>query len=54
MKPISHIEFSKQVKAHYGYDIKVMNIERKSTRVFVKKAGDQNGRSKTIDSHNDQ
>lgn len=37
MKPISHIEFSKQVKAHYGYDIKVMNIERKSTRVFVKK-----------------
>jgi len=54
MKPISHIEFSKQVKAYFGYDIKVMNIERKSTRVFVKKAGDQNGRSKTIDSHNDQ
>lgn len=41
MKPISHIEFSKQVKAHYGYDIKVMTIEKKSTRVFVKKAGDQ-------------
>lgn len=36
MKPISHIEFSKQVKAHYGYSIKVMTIERKSTRVFVK------------------
>ena len=30
MKPISHIEFSKQVKSHYGYGIKVMNIERKS------------------------
>lgn len=36
MKPISHIEFSKQVKAHYGYDIKVMTINRKSARVFVK------------------
>lgn len=36
MKPISHIEFSKQVKAYYGYSIKVMTIERKSTRVFVK------------------
>ena len=39
MKPISHIEFSKQVKAHYGYDIKVMTIDRKSARVFVKKEG---------------
>lgn len=37
MKPISHIEFSKQVKAHYGYEIKVMNIAGKSTRVFVKR-----------------
>ena len=36
MKPISHIEFSKQVKARYGYTIKVVNVERKSTRVFVK------------------
>lgn len=36
MKPISHIEFSKQVKARYGYEIKVVNVERKSTRVFVK------------------
>ena len=44
MKPISHIEFSKQVKAHYGYNIKVMTVERKSTRVFVKKEGDQNDR----------
>lgn len=43
MKPISHIEFSKQVKAHYGYDIKVMTIDRKSARVFVKKEGDHNG-----------
>lgn len=35
MKPISHIEFSKQVKAYYGYDIKVVNIDKKSTRVFT-------------------
>ena len=40
MKPISHIEFSKQVKAYYGYEIKVMNIDKKSTRVFVKKEGE--------------
>ena len=40
MKPISHIEFSKQVKAHYGYEIKVMTIDRKSARVFVKKDGE--------------
>lgn len=39
MKPISHIEFSKQVKAHYGYEIKVMTIDRKSARVFIKKDG---------------
>lgn len=37
MKPISHIEFSKQVKAYYDYDIKVMNVDKKSTRVFVQK-----------------
>ena len=42
MKPISHIEFSKQVKAYYGYGIKVMTIDRKSTRVFVK--GEKNDR----------
>ena len=41
MKPISHIEFSKQVKAYYGYDIKVMNIDHKSTRVFMEKEGKQ-------------
>lgn len=40
MKPVSHIEFSKQVKMYYNYDIKVMNINKKSTRVFVKKEGD--------------
>lgn len=41
MKPISHNEFSRQVKSYYGYDIKVMNIDRKSTRVFVEKDGEQ-------------
>ena len=43
MKPISHIEFSKQVKSFYGCDIKVIWLEGKSTRVFVKKEGEDNG-----------
>ena len=37
MKPISHVEFSKQVKEFYGYEIKFMKVEGKTTRVFVKK-----------------
>lgn len=37
MKPISHIEFSKQVKEHFGYEIKVMRMDGKATRVFVHK-----------------
>ena len=42
MKPISHVEFSKQVKDRYGYDIKVMRIDGKTARVFVQK-GNSNG-----------
>ena len=41
MKPISHVEFSKQVKDHFGYDIKTVRIQGRPTKIFVKK-GDQN------------
>lgn len=37
MKPISNIEFSKQVKSYYGCDIKPMWIEGKTQRVFIRK-----------------
>ena len=40
MKPISQIEFSKQVKEAYKCDIKVKRIDGEPTRVFVKKEGD--------------
>lgn len=36
MKPISHIEFSKQVKEFYGYEVKIMRMDGKSTRIFVR------------------
>lgn len=52
MKPISHIEFSKQVKAHYGCDIKVIRMEGKSTRVFWK-GSDHDGKDGNADAHND-
>ena len=41
MKPISHVEFSKQVKDHFGYEIKTVRFEGKPTKIFVKKDGDQ-------------
>ena len=44
MKPVSHVEFSKLVKEHYGYEIKVMRIEGKTARVFVKKQVMKNDR----------
>lgn len=37
LKPISHIEFSKQVKDYYGYEIKTLRYEGKPTKIFVKK-----------------
>ena len=37
MKPISHVEFSKQVKDHFGYDIKTVRFDGKPTKIFVKK-----------------
>lgn len=40
MKPISHVEFSKQVKDRFGYDIKTVRFEGKPTRVFVRKNED--------------
>ena len=43
MKPISHIEFSKQVKEYFGYDIKTVRVEGKPTKIFVMKAGEQDG-----------
>lgn len=39
MKPISHIEFSKQVKERYGYEIKTMRISGKPTKIFARKEG---------------
>ena len=44
MKPISHIEFSKQVKDHFGYETKTVRVEGKPTKIFVKKAGKKNDR----------
>ena len=37
MKPISHVEFSKQVKDHFGFDTKTVRFEGKPTKIFVKK-----------------
>ena len=37
MKPISHVEFSKQVREFYRYDIKTVRVEGKPTKIFVKK-----------------
>ena len=37
MKPISHVEFSKQVKDHFGYDIKTLRYEGRPTKIFVRK-----------------
>ena len=37
MKPISHVEFSKQVKDHFGYDIKTVRVNGKPTKLFVRK-----------------
>lgn len=37
MKPISHVEFSKQVKDHFGYEIKTVRVEGKPTKIFVRK-----------------
>lgn len=47
MKPISHVEFSKQVKDYFHYEIKIMRYEGKPTRIFVrqdetKKEGETN------------
>ena len=41
LKPISQVEFSKRVKDQYGYKIKVVKIDGKSTRIFVKERGDK-------------
>ena len=41
MKPISNIEFSKRVKEHYKYEIKVMRVNGKATRVFFKGVEDE-------------
>ena len=40
MKPISHVEFSRQVKERFGYDIKTVRFEGKPTKIFVKKVDD--------------
>lgn len=37
MKPISHVEFSRQVKDFFGYEIKTVRLEGKPTKIFVKK-----------------
>ena len=40
MKPISHVEFSKQVKDHFGYGIKTVRVNGKPTKIFVRKETD--------------
>lgn len=40
MKPISHVEFSKQVKDHFSYDIKTVRVNGKPTKIFVRKETD--------------
>lgn len=42
MKPISHIEFSKQAKEYYNYDIRILRYEGKPTRIFTKREGAEN------------
>lgn len=37
MKPISHVEFSKQVKDYFDYEIKVIRMDGKPTRIFTRK-----------------
>ena len=37
MKPTSHVEFSKQVKEYFGYDIKTVRVNGKPTKIFVRK-----------------
>lgn len=37
LKPISHVEFSKQVKDRLGYDIKTVRLEGKPTKIFIRK-----------------
>lgn len=37
MKPISHVEFSRQVKEHFGYDIKTLRYDGKPTKIYVRK-----------------
>ncbi len=37
MKPMSHVEFSRLVKEHFGYDIKTVRFEGKPTKIFVRK-----------------
>lgn len=36
MKPISHVEFSRQVKEYFGYEIKTLRYEGKPTKIFVR------------------
>ena len=37
LKPISHVEFSKQVKEHFKYEIKTLRVNSIPTKVFVKR-----------------
>ena len=37
MKPVTHIEFSKQVKDRYGYEIKTVRVDGRPTKIFLKK-----------------
>lgn len=36
LKPISHVEFSKRVKEHFNYVVKVIRVSGEPTRVFMK------------------
>lgn len=40
VKKCSHVDFTKQVKAYYDYDVKNMRVKGKVCRVFVSKEGE--------------
>ena len=37
LKPMSHVEFSRQVKDWYGYEIRTLRIDGRPTKVFMPK-----------------
>lgn len=47
MKPISHVEFSKQVKDYFGYEIKTVRFQGKPAKIFVKGGVSSDGKGRS-------